>query len=1274
MTNHRNKLLSILAVLLIFGSAYSITGTFMSMSWMSSPFSPFLPSDVPSNQVPLRRVAFVASDPNSYLDEFAYIASVPTSIFYHNDTQYISPLIYSEGSQSEEWLLEDWTEYLDVDGGITQAFGVGDFSEDHITMLQHNIGFKVYPRITGENAADIAAKIAVSEWSASNTAIIALAIDDFNTPSTIIGNATHTFQDRTSELSEFTGIATYGAPSSITFTPSSWAGWIEGAFNWTGNEILTHELIDPNGAIVDYSVWNQIYFSRDLRYVESPVPLNFWFPKTDDGQWTMNVTRHSEGITSIICDLISHPGFTQTIDVPSNARELSVSLNWDNAATDLNLALVDPTGRMTMWAPAGSILSNPGTESIELPYPMSGEWTVIAAWMDATTEQNNIDLSWEISMLPTNLQSYFEAASNAAVLASLLNAPLLYVYANQIPIETQWALAKLGVTDTWLVDPSNIQGSGLEGLLNVSTSVTNLQSHSMVSSTITSLSESTDIVVTVPVGDGNEFFAPAAFSAAVHGAPIFSLTGTDNSITTRAQETWAPYLIGPEINNIYVINKYENRAENGWYDERIPNKYSMMESVDSFESFLSARGAYNSSDPQPVVVVAPDSLLPLSFDRSLQTHFMPGRIPATDAAMASVLINRGLLHRFLFMTAESADTTLVSMYAYTDGALFIDNDYNYYALYQIENTTDALESAGFTIELHVGQNEVFDMIDSQVALWSLSTHGTLTLVPRDPPNRPAGPGYFSMRISDASWGFEESESVRESSQDSDSLVNPVIYPAENANHVTRSTSDLEAAISNIGSPIIILTACLLGGTGMPLMLMEHGAVGITAAPRTVYFQPAGMLSVLLAESLCAGNTIGEALTSSLKSISADYTDPLTDRDPRDYANQQILFGDPSVRLYEPSTSLHVVSHNPLAETYGSHVPGRGIPAIAALGASSALPDVLTSLGFDFDYYESTNYTSFTQLLPLRKIVLVEPETLPDLGPSFSASSTDIANYVRYGGVFVLFGVTDNLDWMPWEVTYSSSSSGTSISLLDDSHPLLSIPNTLNSSVDFQGHFSSVWANLSILATDGTNPVIVAGAIGSGKIALTTTSPTGLVWNETVENAVAWSDAPSILLTGISLSNQIIWAGDTVTIFLELKDLVGTEITGAEVTTWINSSQLVATESAPGIFRVELSGEWTSSNIGDFDLQIVASKAGYDTLSLTLERYLLVRPFPWLIIGVLGGGVVAIVGGWLYFKKRRGDDMPWSRDKSSRERKMTKEEQKRRENEDGKADVKEYFGV
>jgi hypothetical protein len=160
----------------------------------------------------------------------------------------------------------------------------------------------------------------------------------------------------------------------------------------------------------------------------------------------------------------------------------------------------------------------------------------------------------------------------------------------------------------------------------------------------------------------------------------------------------------------------------------------------------------------------------------------------------------------------------------------------------------------------------------------------------------------------------------------------------------------------------------------------------------------------------------------------------------------------------------------------------------------------------------------------------------------------------------------------------------------------------------------------------------------------------------------------------TLNQEIIWSGDSVQIDLEFEDLVGNAILGADVSIMLNSSQLVSVDMGSGVFRATLSSEWTEANLGSYDLRVVASKDGYDTLSLTLEQFVLIRPFPLLTIGLLGGGIVVAVVGWLYLKRKRGDDMPWQRDKTPREQRMSKEERKKREKEDKESDVREYFGV
>jgi hypothetical protein len=1267
--NHRHaKILALTILFVLLGSAATIV---IPTAPYTGVDTKYFTQSATGQQVPLRSIHFVAPDPTSYIDEFAYISAIPSSVFYENGTQYVSPLIYSSGSDSENWFLNDWTKYLSTDGGLTQATAIGNFSDAYLTNLQYEVGKKIYPRITGTSSAEIAAKIAVSEWRNSDIAVVSLAKDDFSPGGIITGNASHTFLNDASESYSFAAVAAALTTTSISFTPPSWAGWFEGSFNWTGTEILTHELIDPNGEIVDYSVPNQV---GQERLLEPPVPLHFWLPKTIDGLWTMNITSGLNYLKSLSCNILYDPGFTRTVSVPSNSKWLNVTLNWDNVATDLNLALVDPTGRMVMWAPAGSILANPGRESIHLPFPMEGDWTIIASWISATDEQNNINISWRISQIPSNIQEYLESASNAAVIASLLNAPLLYVEPTQIPEITQWALNRLGVTQVWFIDAGNLQQPSLISQLSAFATVKNLNSYTSISCNITGLSGSSDIVITVPTGDNSEFFGPAAFSAAVHGGPIFSLADGENQFVTRAQETWAPYLIGPEINNIYVVNKYQNRAENGWYDERIPNRFSMLKSASAFEEFLSSRGALNTSNAQPCVVVAPLSLLPASFDRSIQSSFNPGRIPAEDPSTSSILINRGLLHRYLFLTATSSDTALVSMYAYTEGASFTCTDYTSYPLYQYENTTDALQAAGFEIESHVGATETFEQLSSQVALWSLSTHGTLTLLPRDPPDRPNGPGYFSMRTIDSPYGFEQSLSVKDAG--SDGLVNPVLYPAEAANHVIKSTDELEAAIGNIGSPIVILTACLLGGTQMPLMLMEHGAAAVTASPRTVYFKAAGMLSVLVTKSLCQGNTIGQSLSYGISLTSSEYTDPVSNWKYIDYANQQILFGDPSVRLYEPTTSPHVAALDPTTKAFGSHVPDRGVAAVACLGASSYLPNSLAALGVEYDYYETANFSDFIPLLFLRQTVIIEPDILSSFTTDLMTYADELENYVRSGGVLAVLGVTESLSWIKWPISYDATGSGSTITYVENTHPLLLSPNVINESMSYEGHFSEVWSNFTVIGVADSAPVIVAGSYGSGKVLLTTTNPVGTLRDSFIENIIQWSSAPSILLRSISQSQDIIWAGDRVVITIRLSDLEGNPIEDADINFSLNTSQLNVVEGSHGIYTITVTENWTANNIGTYDVRVYATKNGFDPLSVVFEQYLLIRPFPWLLIGILGGGFVAVVIGWAYLKRRRGESFSFRRERGqdSKAQKREKEEEKRQREEDAKFDPKEYFGV
>jgi hypothetical protein len=239
-----------------------------------------------------------------------------------------------------------------------------------------------------------------------------------------------------------------------------------------------------------------------------------------------------------------------------------------------------------------------------------------------------------------------------------------------------------------------------------------------------------------------------------------------------------------------------------------------------------------------------------------------------------------------------------------------------------------------------------------------------------------------------------------------------------------------------------------------------------------------------------------------------------------------------------------------------------------------------------------------------------------------------------------------------------------------------VPNALSSTVDYQGHFSSAWSNLSILATDGTNPVVVAAALGTGKLALTTTTPAGAERNATIQNAVSWADAPSILLRNIQKNQQIIWEGDRVIITFQLKDQLGNGIAAANVIVTLNDTDIAAVDEGDGIYTVILTEEWTTGKVGIHSLRMYARKAGYDSLSLTLADFMLIRSSPLLLVLLGAGVVIGVVVLYYYRKYRRGDEIfpRRGKDKSTRFKDKSKAEKQRQKKEDEEFDAAEFFGV
>jgi hypothetical protein len=180
----------------------------------------------------------------------------------------------------------------------------------------------------------------------------------------------------------------------------------------------------------------------------------------------------------------------------------------------------------------------------------------------------------------------------------------------------------------------------------------------------------------------------------------------------------------------------------------------------------------------------------------------------------------------------------------------------------------------------------------------------------------------------------------------------------------------------------------------------------------------------------------------------------------------------------------------------------------------------------------------------------------------------------------------------------------------------------------------------------------------------------------VEDAALWSSEPSLYLNSVTMNEYVIWAGDRVVITLHITDLIGRNVEGANVQVSLNSSHVEVQESGNGIYVVTLEEQWTSNRSGLYDLEIGARKSGYDTMSRLLPHFMYIRPLPWLVIGIMGAVAATMIGGWLYFRHRRGESPIPGRHKasSSQDRERERKEKERQKEKDQKVNPSEFFGV
>ncbi len=564
--------------------------------FLTSVFSPFVSSEKiqkdpgfmkgPSytNVQPLKKATFVNFDKESYLDDYAYLASVPTSVFKKDNTLYSNPLLFYQDKftsnkekevtlnsrQGLDYFMKDWMSYCN--GKMDQMTLINVDEKE----IDNSWKAKKTTSINGDDPYSISSKIALNEWSYSDKAVVSVVEKDFETPNIETKNTIK----RTLPASSIHEIETFNLEQTNSLNPIYHTFDIPEGYKflyadcWWDGLLIGDRIMMPTG---DPDM--QIYCKDEQGWLQTTAvsAWNVYQPAGHEpahayiykpGKWRIGVTdMPTEGDAdyvrkNIIGNLLQlqgtvggmiKPGVTYHVDVtmypgidikipdqtPFGCRDVEIKLKWDNPNVDLGFTLVGPSGEAIYTA----FEENEEETHQKVKIHSLGECKNDEHYSVSVFSKNDIDspldfeieYSWEQNISKVEGDS-LASATNGAVLASSLNAPLLYTSSEKLSDKTKEALFKLGVKDIYLVNfcdhISKDVFNNLEEIANIKENFIKIEN---IFDSIRKISGSNDIVFStidpwtfwykeeLTPADETEaglFIGPAAFVAAHHGTPV----------------------------------------------------------------------------------------------------------------------------------------------------------------------------------------------------------------------------------------------------------------------------------------------------------------------------------------------------------------------------------------------------------------------------------------------------------------------------------------------------------------------------------------------------------------------------------------------------------------------------------------------------------------------------------------------------------------------------------------------------------------------------------
>ncbi|MCD6411808.1 MAG: hypothetical protein J7L20_05235 [Thermoplasmata archaeon] len=619
--------------------------------------------------LPLKKVTFVNFDKDSYLDDYAYLAAVPTAVFYDKsrDRLISHPLLFYQ----DPYLVKDEKERT-----LDARKGIDYFMEDWLSycngrmdqMVLINVDrekVKQWPakdivEIKGEDPYEIAAKIALHDWSYSDEVVVAVIDDNIKNPCIIEKGklygripAGYSIDVEEFEMEE----------PHIGVGGNYRAFEIEEPYKYVVAHLLLRNVLedldlqlydDKLGMTDASSKWNILYGPSEVvgSYVYNygkweigitymptqhlPGKMERLYKNVDEEKGFLAMLGSNKNLVKI--DVKLYPGVDLELNktVPYGCRDAEFRLKWNDPNVALGMVILDTYGAETAISPTKEEIIEGVKKGITervIRLHMLGEtrgerhYTICVFSMDNVTYPVDftIEYHWHQNISRESGDA-LASASEGSILASILNVPLLYASRDKLPEITKSTLHKLGVKEIHFIDLGGHSSPKiLRELKNVG-KVKIYRDYKRLYGTIRKLTGRNDVIFStidpwsyyyageqVPAGEwrGALFIGPASYIASHHGVPLLIV---DNH---------------PQLSQAVVWHqKFWEDTAHIRGRPRLPSVACMVLTGRAVIDFLEKLGynlPKNKEDLEAMITIADQFEIGPTWDRTFVGRLLPGR-------------------------------------------------------------------------------------------------------------------------------------------------------------------------------------------------------------------------------------------------------------------------------------------------------------------------------------------------------------------------------------------------------------------------------------------------------------------------------------------------------------------------------------------------------------------------------------------------------------------------------------------------------------------------